>query len=225
MRYTQPAVSRPQLLVSAVVCALGLVTATEDALGQARPATPVSTTPADEHGTGTEAPDDTPLLSMRVMPFLRVAPGFSVYASHGGDVFFDADITLGGRWDLTQGRRRLSIVPELGYTYHHGDEVGGHYGTVGVGLRYGTIWIAFQTITAAVLGARDANDGFDAGARVGMRLEAALGFLGLEVAYEYRGVAGGDIHAIHMVLTIDAGILLMPVTLTRMGYSFRNRED
>jgi len=219
LRLTQRAVPNSSL-VSALVCALVIRTP----MAASGEVADNETGPDGERRIGTEDNNDTPPLSSRMIAFLRVAPGFSVYASHGGDVYFDGDITVGGRFDLTQGRRRLSIVPELGYTFHHGDELGGHYGTLGAGLRYGTIWIAFQTITAAVLGARDAH-GFDAGARVGMRLEAALGFLGLEVAYEYRGVAGEPIHALHMVLVLDAAIILMPMTLTRMGYSFRNRTD
>jgi hypothetical protein len=154
------------------------------------------------------------------MALVRFGPGLSILPGHDEAARFDCDVGIAARVDLTSGHAWLSIVPEGGYTYHAGDAVGGHYGTVGVGLRYGTSWIAFNPMALLVLGSR--SDHLDLGARAGLRLLGALDLLALEIAYEYRTLrdAGEDLHGVRVVFVFDLGVVFMPTLLTRFGYSF-----
>lgn len=161
-------------------------------------------------------------MSFGVMPFLRLGAGVSAYPSVEAAVEFDLDIDVGLRYELTQGRRIwLELVPEVGYTYHHGDQVTGHYGVVGAGLRLGGLWFAGCTITSLLLGSR--QDAFDLGVRAGLRLEAALGLIGLEVSWEGRDLRGEGLHALRVLLIFDAAVVLAPMLFTRLGWAFGRR--
>jgi hypothetical protein len=178
------------------------------ALGQADPAE------ADEAAPEGPRPDRGILL------IVRLDPGLFVSFGRDETVRFLCDVGVALRYDLTHGNARLSLVPEVGYTYHDGDAVGGHYGSAGIGLRYGTAWIAVNPSASVLLGER--AERFDLGVRAGARLLAALDLIGLEVAYELRTPADGSdqVHALVVALVVDLGILLMPMLLTRLGWSF-----
>lgn len=180
-----------------------------------------------EESVTEERPSEAaPFPARRVLSLIRFAPGLSI--TPGQDavdevdevVRFDCDVSIAVRINVTQGRAFLSLMPDVGYAYHNGDFVGGHYGTLGFGLRYGTDWIAVNPMATLLLGER--ADHFDLGVRAGVRLLAALDLIGLEVAYEYRtlGDNGVDLHGVRMVVIFDLGVVFMPTTLTRFGFSF-----
>lgn len=181
---------------------------------------------AEETTMEEPSPEVAPFPARRVLTLIRFAPGVSITpgqdevneASEVGR--FDCDVSIALRINLTQGRAWLSLMPDFGYTYHNGDVVGGHYGTLGFGLRYGTDWIAVNPMATLLLGER--SDQFDLGVRAGLRLLAALDLVGLEVAYEYRtlGDDGVDLHGLRIAVIFDIGVVFMPTLLTRFGYSF-----
>jgi len=173
----------------------------------------------DEEQTGAE-----PVPERRFMAVIRFGPGVSIVPGQEEAARVVVDVGLAGRLDVTRGRAWLSIVPEAGYTFHAGDLVGGHYGTIGLGFRFGTNWIAANPMASVVLGSR--ADRFDLGVRAGLRLLGALDLLALEVAYEYRTLRDDSepLQGVRIVLLFDLGVVFMPTLLTRFGYSFGRAE-
>jgi hypothetical protein len=171
-------------------------------------------------GDGETPAEVAPYPARRVLTLIRFAPGFFVTPGQAEGARFDCDVSVTLRINLTRRRAFLSLMPDVGYTYHNGDVVGGHYGTLGLGLRYGTDWIAGSPMAAVLLGER--GDQFDVGVRAGFRIYGALDLVGLEVAYEYRtqGDDGVDLHGVRFVVILDIGVVFAPTMLTRLGYSF-----
>ena len=132
----------------------------------------------EESATEEPPAEVAPFPARRVLLLIRFAPGLSITPGRDevdevGEVArFDCDVSIALRINLTQGRAFLSLMPDVGYTYHNGDVVGGHYGMLGFGLRYGTDWFAVNPMAAVLLGER--ADHFDLGVRTGVRLLAAL---------------------------------------------------
>lgn len=181
-----------------------------------------TTPPRSELEHDSETDEDAYSLSFPILPYLKLTSGVSIYPELDGAARYDLDVIVGGRVELTHGQPRLELVPELGYSYHNGHNVEGHYGLIGLGLRYGNVWFAGSTVTTLLLGSRESE--FDLGVRAGLRFEALLGFLGLEVSYEHRALAGDDLDALRVIFLIDAAIVVMPMTLTRMGWAFGRRR-
>lgn len=164
--------------------------------------------------------EEAPYPPRRFLALIRFAPGFFVSPGQDEGARFDCDVAVTMRINLTRGRAFLSVMPEMGYTYHNGDIVGGHYGVLGLGLRFGTDWIAGSPMAAVLLGER--SERFDVGVRAGLRVFGALDLVGLELAYEYRtlGDEGLELHGVRFVVSLDLGVVFAPTTLTRLGYSF-----
>jgi len=162
-------------------------------------------------------------LALRLLPLLRVGLGPGVTPRQQQVVRLDCDVAVAARFNTLPGRElRFELVPELGYAFHSGEGLGGHYGTIGFGFRVGTIWVAGSTVTSALLGASQGS--FDVGIRAGLRLEVVLGLFGLEIAYESRNLEDEPFHGLHVVVTFDAALIFMPMLLTRFGWSLGGRS-
>jgi hypothetical protein len=181
---------------------------------------------AEAREDGEPEPEETRApyrLSFPLAAFLRPAVGLAFHpglAGAGGSPGFELDVTVGARYDLTRRRVRVELIPELGYSFTLLDGAEGHYGFVGGGVRVGTVWVGVATTTNLLLGSR--GGGFDVGVRAGLRLEGPLGFLAVEAAYEHRAGGAEPLDGIRLMLLVDAAVVLMPMTLTRLGWHFGN---
>lgn len=161
--------------------------------------------PATEESgeVGEEGEDQTPSQrreSAIILPGLRFAPAIGVHPGRAETVKFDCDLALALLVGFSPGELIVGIVTELGYAYHHGDEVGGHYGTLMLGLTVGRV-VAGTAFSTLILGRRE--DLFDIGVRAGLRLDALMGVLSLEVAYERRMGDAGLLQSAHIGFSID----------------------
>lgn len=138
------------------------------------------------------------------LPSLRLGLGANFHPGQEQIAGFALDLSVGARLSLDPHRVHLGFIPEIGYSYSNGDDVGGHVFTAGLGF-----WItgnAFVggTVFATFLVGRRAGE-TDVGLRAGLRGELLLGTLGLELAYELRGGWADTLHSVHLVFTIDIG--------------------
>ena len=137
---------------------------------------------------------------------MRMTPGIGIYPRRDNRVLFDLDFQTGPMLAVTWADDfMVALVPELGYSYHAGEQERGSYLVVGLRHSFGSPYLLGAIFSAVLVGTRDGR--FDVGVRNGVQVGTLLGLLMLEVAHELRMDGADELHSVRITVSLDLGLL------------------
>ena len=137
-------------------------------------------------------------LRAAAVPTVRFAAGLS--HRQDGDNALAMDVSLGLRRVSRGGRRLLQVVPEIGYGWRRlPQDARTNVATAGGSVVYGYALFGAGPSVAVVAG-RSAGQRV-LGVRSALRLEALLGYVGVEIGHQWLRSEAGIAHAVELAIS------------------------
>ncbi len=149
-----------------------------------------------------------------------VAMGPSIFLPDGldSDSSFTLDLELGLRTPFAVIHdSMLMLWPVIGYSYDASDLVGGHRMVAGLGIN---AWLlngklSLSAMSRFVMGSVAGADGLTLGTRNGLRIEAILGLLAVDVSHQMFFLDGGRTNEVRVTIGTDIMMWLRVIWFIR----------